>query len=350
MIFNKLVKTIERGRKGENIFIPLSLKSIGRNLRIGPNTYILFAGASGTGKTAICMNTFVLDIFDWWVKNKDTARYEPKWIIRSMERSSEHLVAKWLCYRIYKDYNILIDVPTLLSWPNAKYPLDDKMSKIINSYEDYFKNLLDHIHIVDGSAKYSDIYNENMSIAESLGSFTGSEYKPNNPKQIVIHITDHIGKITGSGSEKQILDRHVDNMCDVFRDKCGWLVIDVMQLNRGGEESFRRKSFGADILASDLQGSSKPYHNSDICLGMMNPYALGDFMHRGYDIAKMYNGVYNRFRSIKCVKNSWGPDNWIKGLAFVGECGAVFELPRSKEMTSELYDAVRECQLNTYQH
>jgi hypothetical protein len=76
-----------------------------------------------SGKTSIVDSTFVIEPYIWWKNNRDKTDMNPFWIYRSMERKVSHKIAKWTAYLMFVEHKILIDVPTLLSWPNKKYTL-----------------------------------------------------------------------------------------------------------------------------------------------------------------------------------------------------------------------------------
>ena len=65
--------------------------------------------------------------------------------------------------------------------------------------------------------------------------------------------------------------------------------------------------------------------------------------HSDYDINNcVSNNGHNRFRGLKLLKNSYGMDDVRIGYMFVGENGAVREIPRGSEMPNDWYNFVKQ--------
>jgi hypothetical protein len=118
-----------------------------------------------------------------------------------------------------------------------------------------------------------------------------------------------------------------------LRDFWGFAIIDISQLNREIEDTFRAAKTDLDIQPKDFKGTSDLYENADVVIGLMNPYKLNVFDYAGYDIVKFVNDRnYNRFRGLKVIKNSYGIDDFRIGYQFFGENGLMIELPKSSEI------------------
>lgn len=350
------------------IYLPLQQPKLGSKIAITKSMYILLGGMPGSGKTAIADSVFVLDLYDWWQKNKSEVDVEPYWIYRSMERSVILKRTKWLAYKLFKDHKILIDVPTILNWPNKLYDLTPKIMDLMASYDDYFDEMFQYIDLVPGAenptginkyiwAYFTDPKNGELVFRE-VDSLTDdgkptkrniiTGYKSTNPNKIVIHLSDHIGKLKSQKApntntllnDKQILDLHSENMGSA-RDLFGMVPIDISQLNRGVEDTYRNVKTEIDVMPMDFKGSGDMYENADIVIGMLNPYKLSAFNYAEYDIPKFVSDTgHNRFRSLKCLKNSYGIDDFRIGYLFLGENGLIKELPSAKEFKNnpDLYN------------
>ncbi len=349
------------------LYIPLQQPILGSKIAITKSMYILLGGMPGSGKTAIADSVFVLDLYDWWQKNKENVIVKPRWIYRSMERSVLLKRTKWLAYKMFKDHKILIDVPTILNWPNKLYDLTPKLIDLMERFDNYFDEMFDYIDLVPGAenptginkyiwAYFTDpkngelIYKEIDSLSDDgkpIKKNIISGYKSNKPNEILLHITDHIGKLKSQRinntnimmNDKQILDFHSENM-GTARDLFGMVPIDISQLNRGVEDTFRNVKTEIDVMPMDFKGSADMYENADIVIGMLNPFKLSAFNYADYDIAKFVSTTgHNRFRSLKCLKNSYGIDDFRIGYLFLGENGLMKELPSAKNFKEnpELY-------------
>lgn len=342
--FQDLMDLVYRGQRDETVFLPLRQQKLGSKIAITKSMYILFGGMPGSGKTAIVDSVLVLDLYDWWRENQENTIVKPHWIYRSMERSRVYKLAKWTCYKLYKDHGILIDVPTLFKWPNKLFDLTEELVQLIESYNSYFTEMEKHVTIIDGACHPTGIFSYARDFALKRGKVikTGeynSKFVADNPNELWFHITDHIGKIRTEKpegmsvplSDKGILDKHADYMGQL-RDYYGFNVVDVSQLNRGIEDTMRNLKTEIDIQPSDFKGSSDMYENADVVIGLLNPYKLKDFDHMEYDIKAFVDSKgYNRFRSLKVIKNSWGIDDFRIGYQFLGENGVMNELPRAED-------------------
>lgn len=310
----------------------------------GKNMYFLFGGLPGSGKTAIVDTMFVLEPYRWWIKNKDKTNVKPHWIYRSMERSRHLKIAKWTAYMMYVDHGILLDVPTLMGWPNKLRNLDDRLINLIDSYKPFFEELEEHITIIDGARHPTKVFSDARDFMLSRGkkvkvSEYQNIYQPDDPHEMVIHVTDHVGKLKPEAdlrSDKQILDKHSEYMGEL-RDFFGMTIIDISQLNRGIEETLRNLKTEIDVQPKDFKGTADLYENADVVIGLMNPYKLKAMGYMEYEIEKFVNSRnYNRFRALKVIKNSYGIDDFRLGYQFIGENGLMAELPRADEVNYNL--------------
>jgi hypothetical protein len=332
---------VKRGLEGKQSWIPVIHKKLNDNIVYGKNMYWLFGGMPGSGKTSIVDSTFVLEPYIWWKNNRHKTNINPFWIYRSMERKVSHKIAKWTAYLMFVDHGIIIDVPTLLSWPNKKRELSNKEKELIEEYRIFFDEMLERVIIFDGSTNPTGIYNDIVRFMESKGTYRQVDdynrvYVPNNDNDIVFHVTDHVGLIsaeTGATSDKQILDKHSSYMVRA-RDRYGITPIDICQLNRNIEDTYRLNTTDVDVKPSDFAGSSDMYQNCDVAIGLMNPYKLKVFEYGGYDIPRFIskNGE-NRYRSLKIIKNSFGIDDIVVSFLFYGENGAMVQLPKSEKLS-----------------
>jgi hypothetical protein len=362
-----LIQEITNAQKNP-LYLPLQQPILGSKIAITKSMYILLGGQPGSGKTAIVDSVFVLDLYDWWIKNKDKTLAQPYWIYRSMERNVVLKRAKWLAYRMFKDHQVIIDVPTIFNWPNKMYNLSSKMIELMKTYDDYFDQMFEHIDIISGAEnptgvnkhiwayytkpengelKYKEIDTLDDTGKPTKRNIIGG-YKSKKPNTIVFHITDHIGKlktekIHGSNivmNDKQVLDKHSEYMGGA-RDLFGMVPIDISQLNRNIEDTFRNVKTEIDVMPQDFKGSADIFENADIVIGMINPYKLSAFDYAGYDIKKFVSDQgFNMYRALKVLKNSYGVDDFRISYFFGGSSGTMIELPsvKSFEANPNLYD------------
>ena len=197
--FSDFKKEFNEGVQGNQSWIPIIHNKLNKNLVYGKNMYWIFGGMPGSGKTSIVDSAFVLEPYLWWKRNKDKVNINPYWIYRSMERKVAHKIAKWTAYMLFVEHRVLIDVPTLLSWPNKKKDLTPELIALVESYHGFFDELLERIIIIDGSSNPTGIYNDCVKFIEQRGHYEqidewNKQFVYDNPNDVIFHITDHIGE------------------------------------------------------------------------------------------------------------------------------------------------------------
>jgi hypothetical protein len=340
--FKSFLEDVEKGISGKNFGIPTGFKELDKITNgIQKSIYTLIGGNSGTGKTSFVDMRYVLNPYDWLVKNFDKTNYRIHIIYNSMERNKKYKLAKWTCLKMFQDYKIIIDVPTVLGWQGKKFNLNDEYRQIIYNYEEYFEKMSDFVEIYSGAENPTGIYKKAISFFEKNGKVVKIDdyhykYVPNNQNVIVILINDHIGKITSELNngvrliDKSILDKHTEYM-GRLRDFYECSIVDISQFNRNISNIERLKNKDLSPEPDDFKGSGDMYENSDLCLALFNPFKLKVYDFLDYDIKRFVSSTgENRFRSLSVIKNTYGPDDIILGLNFLGENGFFREMPNAE--------------------
>lgn len=337
--FKDLLKDVDKGMLGKNLGIPTGFKELDKNTNgIQKSIYTLLGGNSGTGKTSYVDLAYVLNPYEYLL-NTETD-YKLKIIYNSMERNTKYKLAKWTCLKLFKDKGLIIDVPTLFQWQGAKYSLNAELRELIAKCEEYFEKMSDTVTIYSGADNPTGIYHKAVNLAKEHGkveklSQYENKYFPYNDNLITLIINDHVGKCkpeVNDGirlTEKALLDKHTEYM-GILRDFYSMSIVDISQFNRSISNIERFKNKTVSPEPDDFKGSGDMYENADLVLALFNPYKLKieDFL--GYEINKFIapNGE-NRFRSVSVLKNSYGADDIIIGMNFLGENGFFRELPNA---------------------
>lgn len=100
----------------------------------------------------------------------------------------------------------------------------------------------------------------------------------------------------------------------------------------------RMKFKGADLSPqqSDFKDSTNLYQDSDVVLGLMNPYKLDLDECLGYDITRLKGNMV----MLKIIKNRLSRDNIAVGLLVNPKSGSFEELPPVNEMTEDKYKEI----------
>jgi len=385
--YDDFLNAVDDGIAGKSIWIPIGLERLGEHIGITKRIYTVLAGFAGTGKTSIADVLYVLNPYEWIKSQPESYDTKLRWIYFSMERNSVYKLAKWTSYKLFKDHGILIDVKTILKWNSGeRSAVDTKLRKLLTSYRDYFQELLEHVYIIDGPKRPSEIKEVVELIMAQQGKIVKSDtksiyingihegdfdvdtyektstgqlrfykdiriynrtirvypneekYEPKDPKLVMNIIQDHVGCAIGENmSKKQIIDTLSANNRHL-RDFYGCHIVAVSQMNRSLADSTRRTKLEVLPELSDIKNTSNLSEDCDVVLGLINPYKFKINDYLGYSIPSFVNRKgYNRFRSITLIKNTYGADDVSVGLHFIGEIGGVTELPKPETMSKALY-------------
>lgn len=366
-IFQQTLSNIIKFREGRVKSIPLGFPKLDSQVFMAQKQYHLIGGASGSGKSSLVDNIYILNPYMWYRKTGVHEGTDLKIILRSMERSKELRYSKWICAKLYWDHRIIIDVKTLngFGFNRRNYP-DDVFEKIIETKE-FFEELEDIVEVIDGAENPTGIFSHLKDHALKEGKYyyfdevgkrlcidhgkvrafeapecprcTKHEpiYVADNPDKVVVFIVDHIlsMKKERGFSDKQNLDK-MSEYARIARDRFGYSPVMVSQLNRNITDTFRRVK--TDLLPedSDFAGSSNMYNDCDMAAILFNPYKYGLDRVYGYPTSKFVDEKgRNRFRTLHILKSSYGIDNLVLGYGFLGENGLFSELPKATEMIEE---------------
>jgi hypothetical protein len=369
---------VDRGREGLNHWIPFPFDRFSKHVGITKRMYHLIGGDPGTGKSAFTHLCYITQPYNWWKNRKDETDMKLRIILRSMERSKEYTIAKWVCWRIYFKYGILLDVNDILSYGDSR--LGDEEYEMVCETRDYFEQMQEHVEIIDGLDNPTGIWKHLRGWAHQNGDTfrlkggsqpqkyierDGGEwinirslppdveidnrferiYVPDDEDLLTIFIIDHIGKVRRERgyTKKENLDKMSEYIA-VARDRFGFIPVVVSQFNRSLSDSTRRSRLSVAPEKQDFKGTGNTYEDCDVAMGLFNPheYQMEEFPdHNGLPSYAIQNFVnqdgFNRFRSLHVLKNTYGIDNFDIGLNFIGEIGHFRELPRPENMTRDLY-------------
>lgn len=346
MIFDDLLSSIDRGRKGLNEGIPMGFDRLVEYLpNIQKGRYHIIAGESGSGKSAFADTAYVFNPLEWYIKNKEETDIKLKIFYYSFEIAKDRLLTKQIARKLFVDHRLLLDVNYILSF--GKNRISDEHYKLVTSYADYFNRLEEYLVIKDndGGASYNPtgILKDLTSWAEQNGRFekinNQTQYFENDPNLYTIVIADHLAIVPKERgfSTKENMDK-LSEYTVFLRNKCKFSFAYLAQVNRNLSDVDRLKMDGNNlsIRQGDVKDSSNPVQDCDTMIGILNPWKYEIPKYRGYDLSRLKG----RQRFINFAKHRDGEAEKSLGLLFVGECGYFRELPRNDEIGEDYYRRV----------
>lgn len=334
--FSDLKKVIIEGQEGKNKGHSLGMPRLDKYISLRKKMFYVIIGATGSGKSSLLHDTFILNPLEALLLNKETNK-KLKYILLSMERNKSYIHAKWLIRRIFLDTGKLIPMHTMLNWYGDK--LTSEAIELIDTYEEYFIALEEHIDIYEGGRSPNDIFRIAREYAETHGEDKEiSQYKkiyiPKNPHEEVVFAGDHLGlcKTTkDANSKKMAIDKTVENF-QYMRDYLGWSVIAVNQLNRDLSSSIYSKLDSFEPHIDNAKETGNTAEAADVVISLFEPlrFNTNDKYYGDVSVFRDPETGQKFFRNIKIIKNSYGTDDIGIGTVFHGETGRFCELPKSK--------------------
>lgn len=344
--FDKLNEEVVNGISGKNNGIPMGFNRMNHYVGIRKKILTLVFGATGSGKTSYVHSAYILQPFDWYLKNKDKTNLRFKVLLFSMERSKIYTQAKWISRHIFLEQGILIPIQKLLGWWDQKLTKDEH--DLFLMQRDYLGELLEVVDIIEGAQNPTGIYKYVKKYAlangrlDEVDEFT-KVYTPNHPNTVVMPIEDHLG-ITRLEKpftyKKEAIDK-VSEYNQIFRDLYGYSPVAVSMLNRTLSNPTFTKMESFEPTIDEVKESGRPGEDADVVISLFDP-----LRHRTvdskYDAEKFMDNATGAkyFRSTKILKNTYGEDDIRIGMAFMGATGMFKELPRANNMAGFDYGSL----------
>lgn len=306
-------------------------------------TYTLIGGLSGSAKTTL-VNYILLNN----IEDADNSNTPIDIFYYSYEIDEETTKANWLSVLIYKKHKIIISPEKIAGLGNNR--LSKPEQELVNLMLPYLDTVFSRINFRFETNNPTGVYNELYQHAEKVGNFTYETYKDknnidqrrltgykfHNEDRYVIVIMDHMALMRKErGFDlKANIDKYSE-YCIFLRNICGYSFFNIQQFNQGINSVDRQKFKGVDLSPqqNDFKDSSNPYTDSDIAIGIMNPWKMDMKDCLGYNLEILKEN----FRMIKVIKNRKGGDNKAIGVYFNAPAGSFHELPLSTD-TSKIQD------------
>jgi hypothetical protein len=304
---------------------------------------MLIGGQSGTGKSSL------LDfMIQHAIQDAEAKGITLNIFYNSFEIDRLTKMCNWLSVQIFNKYNIVI--PPELIKGFGKNRLNKDQQILVDSEIESVEAMFNKINWQFKPENPTGLYNKCWKFMESRGTFIEEDYtdidgkikkkkvgyKNNNPDEYNLMVTDHFYLLK---KEREFdLKRNIDKFSEYQVELArlfGWSFINLQQFNQSLSSVERLKFKGADLAPeqSSFRDSTNPFSDSDLCIGLMNPFKLDMETCLGYNIKKLRD----KFIMFKIIKNRLSKDNIAKGLYVNFAAGNFKELESPDKINYELY-------------
>ena len=306
--------------------------------------YYIVSAATKVGKTQLANFLFLYNSVLYAYHHPDKVALRV--LYYPLEETQEAITLRFMSYLLYTiSKGTIRKSPADLSSVREEYPIDEEILEIFNTepYKSILEFFEEHVTFVPdrnpyGIFRQAQLYAENngktyTKTLEIKDNKTGAVvdtkevfdyYVPDNPKEYVMIIVDHVSLISPEGKMdlRESINKLSDNMIQL-RNRYNYIPIIIQQQ---GQETTNLEAFKANKIRPTISGLSDSKYTAKDCnvmLGLTSPYMheLPEYM--GYDIKKLKNNV----RFLEVVINRNGQSNGMIGLYFDGACNFYAELP-----------------------
>ncbi len=314
--------------------------------------YTLIGGLSGAAKTKYIDFTILNAIQD---AEKQGIPINVFYYSFEIDEFSKR--AEWTSILIYNKYKIIVSPEKIKGL--GDFRLDAQELRLVEEFIPEVERLFNKIKWVWESVNPTGMMKEWYRFMQSRGKFIKEpyvdehgqnkerivKYVNNDPNEYNIVVIDHLAlaKLERDYTLKENIDK-LSEYTVMCRNLFGMTFFYLQQFNDGLSSVERAKFKGVDLSPqqTDFKDSRSPYIDSDIVLGLMNPYKMDMEVCLGYPIKKEFSpyNLKDRFRLLKIIKNRLSRDNISIGLLFTAEAGLFEELKPAKELQQADMDKI----------
>lgn len=319
-------------------------------LGVEQGRYYLISAGPKSGKTQFANYTFVYSplIYAYLHPGKIKLRifYYP------LEETKEEIIMRFMCFLLYELSSKEIRIsPMDLKSSNEKKILPESILTTLNSEQ--YTEILDFFEecvifkestnptgvwkdMLDYASKNGEVHYKEIDIVDKLtGEITKRKafdyYKPEDPKEYVIILVDHISLISleRGMSLRESINKLSEYMV-ILKNKYNYSPVLIQQQSSETMSLDAYKSNKIKPTVNGLGDSKYTARDCSIFLGITNPYAHELPEYYKYDITKLKN----HFRLLEVVINRFGNSTGTIGLYFDGAVNYFAELPRPDDLSA----------------
>ena len=350
----------QKRRSGEIIAIPWDLPRLSEVLPgIEKGRYNVISASLKAGKTQLADFLYVYQPLEWLVKHPQS-NIKLKIFYFSLEVSKEAKIKAAICYKLFKEYGVIIS-PQKLSSTFQNYILEDEILELINKdeFKKWFDTFEQVVTIHDNIRNPYGIFNVIKTYAEQNGKYTYRDYDfqnldgtyvkkkainsyiPNEKDEYVIIIVDHISLLQPEKQQTlhQAIGKYSSEYCLEMRDK--WNYIPVIVQQQSADSTKAQFTYRGDTIVDkikpDPEGLADNKYTSrdvDLMLSLFYPYRYNIETYKGLDLTLLKDN----HREFMINLNRNGISNASIQLFFLGSSSYFAELPR--KMDEEDYSRV----------
>lgn len=316
MSYFRAISQIETRLRNNQRSIPLPLERLNNFLGgIGEEEQYLLFGATGSSKTKLTIQLFVLSLINFVRTNPlHTVRV----IYNTLELSVEEIWMNIFCHLLHQKTGKVYSIPYLKN-KDQKNPLTENILKELHLIKPELDILAAHLVIVDHLRSPNGYYEFLKRFLLTRGDMVidpqggGSYYKKKDPNELVVVITDTINAFEKDKDldKYNSLKRWSANFCKqnlkmVF--KC--CVVNIQQMDKEATRityNFKNeRNEDKAVPRLEYLSECKTTPDDATCvISIHNPSRYETPQYAGYDIPPLGN----HFRYVNVLKNSHGDEN-----------------------------------------
>lgn len=365
--FTNIIQARENRECGIVNNIPFGLPTLDKHLPgIMKGLQYLITANSGVGKTQLAKFLFVNQAYKF-IKENPQHGIKIKILYFALEESKEEFMRGLICNRLKDKYNLNV---TSMELMGINHTLSQEIVDKINESAGYFHELEECLDVIENTSNPFGIYKYVREYAESHGTdhmkeqvfvkkdkegnilsstkeMVYSHYEPNDPKEIVIVVADHISLLQseGGGTLHDAMTKMSAEYGRKHITKRYGYCMALVQQQASDVEKQQYTTGGTSIEAkvepslAGLGDNKLTQRDAFIVLALFAPERHCIDKHMGYDI-KILKDFY---RCLIVLKNRMGVPNQRLALLFNGASNTFAELPKPGSPELEgLYEQIKE--------
>lgn len=296
-------------------------------------TYYLISGAAKAAKSKITNYLFVFNNVLYAYHHPDRVRLKIFYAL--LEETAENIMMKFMCYLLYTNDHIRVDIKTLKSIDEGRLVSPEiiellgtiEYQSILNFFEEHVEFIPDRNPtgiwkaVSNYAASHGTIYKKKV---EGYDKEVFDYYTPNDPDEYVEIVIDHITLIeTERGYDLRNSIKKLSEYLKILRNKYRYIPVVVQQQNDKTISLDAFKSNKIRPTQSGLLECQDTARDCDMMLGITNPYAFEIPEYLKYNIVKLKDCA----RFLEVVLGRDGESNSILPLYFDGAVGWYAPLP-----------------------